>query len=101
MTPQIQKPAPEFQGTAVIDGQFKEIKLSDYKGKYLVRFETTYEQFSFISLVIFFNSRFSSFTHWTCEYPLKINRLSDGCGAIIAFNRNFINKYYSREKCTR
>jgi alkyl hydroperoxide reductase subunit AhpC len=37
MTPQIQKPAPEFAGTAVIDGQFKDIKLSDYKGKYLVR----------------------------------------------------------------
>jgi alkyl hydroperoxide reductase subunit AhpC len=37
MTPAIQKPAPAFSGTAVIDGQFKEIKLSDYKGKYLVR----------------------------------------------------------------
>lgn len=36
MTPQIQKPAPSFTGTAVIDGQFKEVKLSDYKGKYLV-----------------------------------------------------------------
>lgn len=36
MTPQIQKPAPEFKGTAVVDGQFKEIKLSDYKGRYLV-----------------------------------------------------------------
>eukprot|EP00057_Strongylocentrotus_purpuratus_P008585 XP_011663059.1 PREDICTED: peroxiredoxin-1 [Strongylocentrotus purpuratus] len=34
----IQEPAPDFEGTAVIDGQFKEIKLSDYKGKYLVLF---------------------------------------------------------------
>lgn len=37
MTPQIQKPAPDFKGTAVVNGQFKEIQLSDYKGKYLVR----------------------------------------------------------------
>lgn len=29
---QIGKPAPEFQATAVVDGQFKEVKLSDYKG---------------------------------------------------------------------
>lgn len=36
--PQIQKPAPEFCGTAVIKGDFKEIKLSDYKGKYVVLF---------------------------------------------------------------
>lgn len=36
MTPQIQKPAPEFKGTAVVNGQFKEIKLSDFQGKYLV-----------------------------------------------------------------
>lgn len=36
--PQIQKPAPEFSGTAVVKGDFKEIKLSDYKGKYVVLF---------------------------------------------------------------
>lgn len=36
--PQIQKPAPEFSGTAVVNGDFKEIKLSDYKGKYVVLF---------------------------------------------------------------
>ena len=32
----VSKPAPEFQGTAVVNGEFKDIKLSDYKGKYLV-----------------------------------------------------------------
>jgi peroxiredoxin 1 len=26
-------PAPQFQATAVVDGQFKEIQLSDYMGK--------------------------------------------------------------------
>ncbi|XP_012287603.1 peroxiredoxin [Orussus abietinus] len=36
--PQVQKPAPEFAGTAVVNGDFKEIKLSDYRGKYVVLF---------------------------------------------------------------
>ena len=35
---QICKPAPNFKGMAVVDGAFKEISLSDYKGKYLVIF---------------------------------------------------------------
>uniref|UniRef100_A0A8D3ALX6 thioredoxin-dependent peroxiredoxin n=1 Tax=Scophthalmus maximus TaxID=52904 RepID=A0A8D3ALX6_SCOMX len=34
----ISKPAPQWEGTAVINGEFKERKLSDYKGKYLVFF---------------------------------------------------------------
>merc|ERR1719244_2327969 len=34
----ISKPAPHWEGTAVIDGEFKELKLSDYRGKYLVFF---------------------------------------------------------------
>ncbi|TNN05263.1 Thioredoxin peroxidase [Schistosoma japonicum] len=32
------KPAPEFHGCAVIDGDFKEINLKDYSGKYVVLF---------------------------------------------------------------
>lgn len=36
--PVIQKPAPDFQGMAVVNGDFKSIQLSDYKGKYLVLF---------------------------------------------------------------
>lgn len=32
----VQQPAPDFKGTAVINDDFKEIKLADYKGKYLV-----------------------------------------------------------------
>ncbi|XP_050098866.1 peroxiredoxin-2 [Anopheles aquasalis] len=35
---QVQKPAPPFQGTAVVNNDFKDIKLEDYKGKYLVLF---------------------------------------------------------------
>jgi alkyl hydroperoxide reductase subunit AhpC len=34
----VSKPAPDWNGTAVVDGDFKEIKLSDFKGKYLVFF---------------------------------------------------------------
>ena len=36
--PDLQKPAPAFSGTAVIDGQFKDINLSQYAGKYVVLF---------------------------------------------------------------
>jgi len=36
--PQIGKPAPDFAGTAVVDGSFKDIKLADYAGKYVVLF---------------------------------------------------------------
>ena len=35
---EVTKPAPDFKGTAVVNGAFKEIKLSDYKGKYVVLF---------------------------------------------------------------
>lgn len=35
---QIGKSAPDFKGVAVVNGAFKDIKLSDYKGKYLVFF---------------------------------------------------------------
>lgn len=36
--PALQKPAPNFKGTAVVNGEFKDISLSDYSGKYLVLF---------------------------------------------------------------
>ena len=34
----VQKPAPNFQGTAVVNSDFKDIQLSDYRGKYLILF---------------------------------------------------------------
>lgn len=34
----IGKPAPAFTAEAVVDGEFKQVSLSDYKGKYLVFF---------------------------------------------------------------
>jgi alkyl hydroperoxide reductase subunit AhpC len=34
----IGQPAPDFEGVAVVNGEFKNIKLTDYKGKYVVLF---------------------------------------------------------------
>jgi alkyl hydroperoxide reductase subunit AhpC len=38
MTAQVTKPAPDFTADAVVNGDFKQIKLSDYKGKYVLLF---------------------------------------------------------------
>lgn len=38
MTVQIGQPAPDFKATAVVDGEFKDIQLSDFKGKKVVLF---------------------------------------------------------------
>ncbi|KAL3268736.1 hypothetical protein HHI36_007838 [Cryptolaemus montrouzieri] len=34
--PRVQQPAPDFRGTAVVGETFKDIQLSDFKGKYVV-----------------------------------------------------------------
>ena len=38
MPAQVQKEAPDFTATAVVNEEFKEVKLSDYRGKYVVLF---------------------------------------------------------------
>lgn len=38
LVPDLQKPAPYFEGTAVINGTFKTISLDDFKNQYLVLF---------------------------------------------------------------
>lgn len=38
MAPKLCQPAPNFEGVAVVGEEFKTIKLSDYKGKYVVLF---------------------------------------------------------------
>ncbi|XP_043247887.1 peroxiredoxin-like isoform X1 [Colletes gigas] len=60
--PTIQKPAPDFSGTAVVHLDFKEIKLSDYKGKYVVLFFYPLD-FTFVcpTELIAFNERISEF----------------------------------------
>ncbi|XP_056635623.1 peroxiredoxin 1 [Diorhabda sublineata] len=36
--PALQKPAPVFKGTAVVNGMFRDISLDDYKGQYVILF---------------------------------------------------------------
>jgi len=64
----IQKPAPRFSGTAVVDGQFKEISLDDYKGKYLVFFFYPLD-FTFVcpTEIIAFSDRVDEFRKIDCE----------------------------------
>lgn len=38
MSAKIGKPAPDFKATAVVDGNFRDVSLRDYKGKYVVLF---------------------------------------------------------------
>lgn len=36
LAPKIQKPAPNFAATAVVNGEFNQLKLADFNGKYVV-----------------------------------------------------------------
>ena len=62
------KPAPSFSGTAVVDGAFKDISLSDYKGKYLVLFFYPMD-FTFVcpTEIIAFSDRSDEFRKINCE----------------------------------
>jgi len=62
MAAKVQKPAPDFKSNAVVDGQFKEIQLSDYKGKYLVLFFYPLD-FTFVcpTEIIAFSDRINEF----------------------------------------
>ena len=64
----VQEPAPEFKGTAVVDGQFKEISLKDFAGKYLVLFFYPLD-FTFVcpTEVIAFNDRADEFKALNAE----------------------------------
>lgn len=62
MAPQLQKPAPAFSGTAVVNGQFKDISLDQYKGKYVVFFFYPLD-FTFVcpTEIIAFSDRYEEF----------------------------------------
>ncbi|PRD27752.1 UNVERIFIED_CONTAM: Jafrac1 [Trichonephila clavipes] len=68
MAPELTKPAPEFEGVAVINGAFKNIKLSDYQGKYLVLFFYPLD-FTFVcpTEIIAFSERAEEFRKINCE----------------------------------
>ena len=58
----ISKPAPFFSGTSVLNGEFKELKLTDYLGKYLVFFFYPLD-FTFVcpTEILAFNDRVEEF----------------------------------------
>lgn len=62
------KPAPEFRGTAVVDGDFKDISLADYRGKYVVFFFYPLD-FTFIcpTEITAFSDRVEEFRAINCE----------------------------------
>lgn len=65
----IGKPAPDFTATAVMpDGQFKDIKLSDYRGKYVVFFFYPLD-FTFVcpTEIIAYSDRADEFKKINCE----------------------------------
>jgi len=65
----VQKPAPYFEGTAVVPGgDFKTVKLSDYKDKYLVLFFYPLD-FTFVcpTEIIAFSDRAEEFRAIDCE----------------------------------
>lgn len=68
MAPALQKPAPDFAGTAVVGKQFKDIKLQDYAGKYLVLFFYPLD-FTFVcpTEIIAFSDRIEDFRKIKCE----------------------------------
>lgn len=62
------KPAPEWKGTAVVDGDFEEISLADFRGKYLVFFFYPAD-FTFVcpTEIIAFSDRVEEFKAINCE----------------------------------
>ncbi|CAM5117978.1 unnamed protein product [Natator depressus] len=64
----IGKPAPGFHAMAVVDGAFKEIKLSDYRGKYVVLFFYPLD-FTFVcpTEIIAFSEHAEAFRKLHCE----------------------------------
>merc|ERR1712098_610680 len=68
MALQPQMAAPKFKGTAVVNGQFKEISLDDYKGKYVVLFFYPLD-FTFVcpTEIIAFSDNVQKFKDLGCE----------------------------------
>ncbi|CAI9726715.1 peroxiredoxin-2-like isoform X2 [Octopus vulgaris] len=60
--------APEFKGMAVVNGEFKTIQLSDFKGKYLVLFFYPLD-FTFVcpTEITAFSDRMEEFKKINCE----------------------------------
>ncbi|ETK87531.1 peroxiredoxin-2, partial [Phytophthora nicotianae] len=68
MAPKIRHPAPAFTADAVVDGEFKTVSLSDYKGKYVVLFFYPMD-FTFVcpTEIIAFSEKAAEFRKLGCE----------------------------------
>jgi len=68
MAVHVQKPAPEFTSQAVIGGEFKPVKLADYRGKYVVLFFYPLD-FTFVcpTEIIAFSDRIADFKKRNAE----------------------------------
>jgi len=64
----VQKPAPKFKLRAVVNGEFKEVSLSDYKGRYVVLFFYPLD-FTFVcpTEITAFSDRVQEFRNIGCE----------------------------------
>uniref|UniRef100_A0A8C3H390 Thioredoxin-dependent peroxide reductase, mitochondrial n=1 Tax=Corvus moneduloides TaxID=1196302 RepID=A0A8C3H390_CORMO len=60
--------APSFKGTAVVNGEFKELSLDDFKGKYLVLFFYPLD-FTFVcpTEIVAFSNKANEFRDVNCE----------------------------------
>ena len=69
MSTLVQQPAPDFKATAVVNGQFKEISLSDYKTKKYVVLYFYPLDFTFVcpTEIIAFNDKVAEFTSRNAE----------------------------------
>lgn len=65
---QLQKPAPDFSGTAVVNGEFKDIAPANFRGKYVVLFFYPLD-FTFVcpTEIIAFSDRADEFRAIGCE----------------------------------
>ncbi|QPG74382.1 Peroxiredoxin TSA1-B [Brettanomyces nanus] len=96
MAPVIQKPAPTFKKTAVIDGTFEDVSLDQYKGKWvLLAFIPMAFTFVCPTEIIAYSEAAKKFTDKDCqvlfastdsEYDLlawtKISRADGGLGSV-------------------
>ena len=64
----VQKEAPDFAATAVVNGEFKPIRLSDYRGKYVLFFFYPLD-FTFVcpTEIIAFSDRIAEFEKRNCQ----------------------------------
>jgi alkyl hydroperoxide reductase subunit AhpC len=68
MPAQVQKEAPDFTATAVVNEEFKQVKLSDYRGKYVVLFFYPLD-FTFVcpTEIVAFSDRIADFEKRDCQ----------------------------------